>query len=702
MALYRRLSLTFKFVMVVSLVIIVIFFFSLVANLANLRSVSISNGELQAEVAGKSYAETIQNRMIDIQSTGEALAEVLLEARERQTLDREDVVSTMKTMLEHRPEIFGMSILWEPNAFDQNDQANINKMPYDDGTGRFIPYVFRNQGAIKVEPLKNYDVEGAGDYYLLPKKEKKPVYIEPYSYETTGGAIEMISVMLPILDKTGAFLGTVGFDVSLTQLQEEAVNYKPLGGYVSLITGNGKYAANPNDPQSVLKEFGDTEDKTVLWKRVKNGEAKLGYTINSKGEDVLRTFVPIPMPGSDQVWYTQTAISKDVIMADYEQAKTEFFIIMIIGILILAVIVGLQLWLMVVKPLRLLSEKLQLMSQGDLTQTLQVRNDDEFGKMATHFNHMTHKLREMFGLVADLSMSVGATSEELTANAEQTGKAAEQIAVAIGRVAEGAQLQNDYAGDSSMAMSELNVGVQRIADSSSSVSASADEVTDQTKKGSAQLQMAVNQMSELKLSVDETSLAIERLGERSAQISGIIGLISNISKQTNLLALNAAIEASRVGEHGRGFAVVASEIRMLADQTKKAAEQVTALVEDVVQDTNQASQAMAVGNEKVILGVQSVSDSDLLFTSILTEMTQVTDQIQEVSAAAQQMTAGTEQISVTVKQLADLASEASSDSQSVAAASEEQLASMEEISASSESLSSMVQDLLDKLSYFKI
>ncbi|MNO01558.1 Methyl-accepting chemotaxis protein McpA [compost metagenome] len=66
------------------------------------------------------------------------------------------------------------------------------------------------------------------------------------------------------------------------------------------------------------------------------------------------------------------------------------------------------------------------------------------------------------------------------------------------------------------------------------------------------------------------------------------------------------------------------------------------------------------------------------------------------------MTAGTEQISVTVKQLADLASEASSDSQSVAAASEEQLASMEEISASSESLSSMVQDLLDKLSYFKI
>ncbi|MNO91763.1 Methyl-accepting chemotaxis protein McpA [compost metagenome] len=512
----------------------------------------------------------------------------------------------------------------------------------------------------------------------------------------------MISVMLPILDKSGTFLGTVGFDISLSELQAKAVNYKPMGGYVALISNSGKYVANPNDPESVLKDFGDTEEKAALWRQVRNGKTVQGYTNNSKEENVLRIFVPIPMPQSDQVWYTQTAIPKATIMADYEQAKTESIIIMLVGMTILGLVVVFQLWLMVIKPLRVLSEKLQLMAQGDLTQTLQVRNDDEFGKMSSHFNQMTYKLREMFGLVADLSMSVGATSEELTANAEQTGKAAEQIAVSIGRVAEGAQLQNGYAGESSLAMSDLSVGVQRIADSSSAVSASADEVTDQTKRGSAQLQMAVSQMTELKQSVDETSQAIERLGERSVQISGIIGLISNISKQTNLLALNAAIEASRVGEHGRGFAVVASEIRMLADQTKQAAEQVTELVEHVVQDTNQASQAMAVGNEQVRIGVQGVSDSDLLFTSILAEMSQVTDQIQEVSAAAQQMTAGTEEISASVKVLADLASEASADSQSVAAASEEQLASMEEITASTESLSSMVQDLLDKLSYFKI
>lgn len=702
MSLYRRLSLTVKFILVVSLAIIIIFFFSLVANLLNLRSVSLSNGELEAEVAGRSYAESIQNSVVDVASTTKVFAEMLQDSRADHTWSREDVISIMKTMLKDRPAILGISTLWEPNAFDQKDQANINKMPYDDATGRFVPYVLRNGDSITVEASKDYEIAGAGDYYLTPKKSKKPFYLEPFTYETSVGTKHMISIIQPILDEKGTFLGTVGFDISLSVLQEDAANYKPLGGYVALITNNGTYAANPNDPETVLKEFGDSDDKAELWRLVKKGTSNRGYTLNSKGEEVLRLFIPIPMPNSDQVWYAQTAIPKDTIMSGYEEAKLQSFIIMLVGMLILAVVVGLLLWLMVIRPLRVLSGKLQLMSEGDLTQTLQIKNNDEFGQMAAHFNQMTFKLSEMFGLVSDLAMSVGATSEELTANAEQTGKASEQIAISIGRVAEGAQLQNDYAGDSSLAMSELTIGVQSIADNASSVSVSADEVTVQTKRGSTQLQMAVNQMTELKQSVDETSMAIERLGERSIQISGMISLISNISKQTNLLALNAAIEASRAGEHGRGFAVVATEIRLLADQTKQAAEQVSDLVREVLQDTNQAAQAMSVGIEQVELGVQSVAVSDLLFTSILAEMTQVTEQIQEVSAAAEQMTAGTEQVTASVVQLAGLASEASADSQSVAAASEEQLASMEEITASTESLSSMVQDLLNKLAYFKI
>ncbi|CAM4387052.1 methyl-accepting chemotaxis protein [Paenibacillus endophyticus] len=698
----RKLSLTFKFITVVGLVIALVLGSILLLNLQQVRSLSINKGELEAEKAGMDYATKLENTMTEHEATLRTLSSLLLETRKTSRLSREDIIAIMSRMLQEQPGVFGLYTLWEPDAFDQNDQANRSKAAYDDASGRFVPYLIHDGEQVAAEPLKDYEKPGAGDYYLIPKASKKLSYIEPYTYEAGGVQTELMSVVYPILDDKGTFLGIVGIDLSLTQLQEEAAKYKPMEGYVSLVTEGGVYAANPNDPDSVLQPYGDNPEKQQLWEQVKSGKNYKAFTLNSKGISVLRVFDPVHMPGSEQVWYTQSAVSKEVILTEYEDAKISSIWTSIAAMLILAAVMAFLIWSMVIKPLRLLSGKLQLMSQGDLTQQLHIRTGDEFGIMGGHFNEMTGKLRGMFQLVSDLSMAVGATSEQLTASAEQTGKASETIAMSIGHVAEGAQSQHHYASEASQAMGEMTVGVQRIADSSASVSTSAEDVAKQTQEGSAQLQAAINLMDELQTSVAETGSAIDRLGERSDQIGGMIDIIAGISTQTNLLALNAAIEASRVGEHGRGFAVVAAEIRKLAEQTKKAAEQVTDLVEDVRGDTHKAALTMAAGNEKVQQGVKSVADSGQLFASILTEMTQVNGQIQEVSAAAQQMTASTEQISASVVQLADLASDASSESQSVAAASEEQLASMEEISASAEALSNMVQELLEKLSEFKI
>jgi methyl-accepting chemotaxis protein len=702
MAVFRRLSLTVKFIAVVGLVIALVLGSILLINLQQIRSLSVNKGELEAEKAGLEYATTIENKMTELEATLQTLSSLLLETRKTNSVSREDAIAIMSRMLQERPDVFGLYTLWEPDAFDRNDQANRSKTAYDDASGRFVPYLVHDGNGVIAEPLKDYETPGAGDYYLIPKASKKLAYIEPYTYEAAGVQTELMSIVYPVLDEKGTFLGIVGIDLSLAQLQEEATRHKPLGGYVALVTAQGLYAANPNDPASVLQPYGDNPDKQQLWEQVSDGRKHQAYTLNSSGYNVLRVFEPIHMPGSEQVWYTQTAISRDIILEEYNKAKFAAIWTAVAAMLVMASVMAFLIWGMVIKPLRMLSGKLQLMSQGDLTQQLHIRTGDEFGIMGGHFNEMTGKLRGMFRLVSDLSMAVGATSEQLSASAEQTSKASETIALSIGHVAEGAQSQNSYAAEASQAMGEMTIGVQRIADSSASVSSSSEDVAQQTKAGSAQLQEAIHLMDDLQESVAETGKAIDRLGERSDQIGGMIDIISNISTQTNLLALNAAIEASRVGEHGRGFAVVAAEIRKLAEQTKKAAEQVTILVEAVRGDTNTAALTMAAGTEKVQQGVKSVSDSGQLFASILTEMSQVNEQIQEVSAAAQQMTASTEQVSASVVQLAELASDASAESESVAAASEEQLASMEEISSASEALSNMVQELLEKLAQFKI
>jgi methyl-accepting chemotaxis protein len=94
-------------------------------------------------------------------------------------------------------------------------------------------------------------------------------------------------------------------------------------------------------------------------------------------------------------------------------------------------------------------------------------------------------------------------------------------------------------------------------------------------------------VSDRKVAISETQLAMQGVLEVSQTISQIIGTINGISEQTNLLALNAAIEAARAGEVGRGFAVVADEVRNLAANSRAASNEIDLLVKDTVNKINE-------------------------------------------------------------------------------------------------------------------
>jgi methyl-accepting chemotaxis protein len=699
---YRNRSLSVKFLSVLGLCLLLVFGSLVVFNLWQLHQVSVSNGKMEARLAGKEFSESFSGNMTSVHSMLQTLSETLLEAREKQNMTRAQVVELLQLMLERRTDAVGLYTAWEPNAFDQNDKAHINLTPYDDATGRFVPYIVRSNNQIGSEPLIGYEKEGEGDYYQIPKKTKKVSYLDPYHYQIGNEDVLLMSVSVPMLDKSGTFYGIVGMDIRLDQLQKESEEFKPLGGYVALISGSGQYVANGNDVSSLGKPFGDNPEKAALWEGIKTGGITEEYTLNSKGLKVARFFDPVKLPASEAVWFAQTAVPEETVLQKYYDSRLISILLVIAAMVVLSGLLALLVHLMVVRWLKLLVGKLQLMAEGDLTQRLDIQGKDEFGMMAHYFNVMTERLRGMFQMVTELTMSVGATSQELSAAAEQTSKASESIAVSAQDVASGAESQSRHATQTVSAMNEMSIGIERIAGSSVAVASLVGDANSRTLQGSVKIAEAVKQMGNMQAAVNETEQAIERLSERSEQIDKVIGLISGISKQTNLLALNAAIEASRVGEQGKGFAVVAQEVRSLAEQSKQSAEQVQALVEEIRNDTRSAAMLMARGQSEVAVSVTAVSESGELFEAITKGISKLNDQIQEVSATAQQMSASSEQIKEGVDQLAYIAGEASANSANVAAASEEQLASMEEISSSSEALSVMVQELLEKMSQFKI
>ncbi|MFC4305044.1 methyl-accepting chemotaxis protein [Cohnella boryungensis] len=695
-------SLTSKFIAFLALCLILVFGVMVQVNLNNLKGISISRGEVEALNSGEQFGQTFGSKLNGLKQELEMLSRVLLQSSQTGSLPRDEVIGLLKDTLAASPDILGVYTLWEPNAFDGKDKEWVSRTAHDDGTGRFIPYVARSGADIIVEPLKGYDKEGDGDYYQIPKKTRKIAILEPYAYEVGNQTVQITSVVVPILDADQRFKGIVGIDFALDSLQKEATGYTPLGGYITMISHQGNYLANPAQPELVAKPYADNEEKKALFAKVAAGEATEGYTSDPSGGTVLRMFLPIRLAGSDDAMYAEAVIPEKQIMATYREGRSEMLLVSALGLIVLGLVIAVLTRILIIRRLKMLATSVNLMAGGDLTQKVELRSKDELGQLGADFNRMSDELRGMFHLVGDLSMSVGATSQQLTASAEQTSLASETIARSIEEVAAGSDAQNRHTRETANALAEISLGIERIANSSSAVSASAQEVQSQTELGNSRIAEAGEQMARVKDTVAETERVMAELQERSQEIGGIVAMISEISSQTNLLALNAAIEAARAGEHGRGFAVVASEVRKLADQTLKAAEQVSGMIHAVQQDTVRASDRMRQGAVEVEAGERIVLDCAKLFKSVGEEMQRVNGEIQEVSATSEQMNAGSQQVSASIEELARLAGEASDSSQNVASASEEQLASMEEIASSAAALSAMVQELLEKLSRFKI
>jgi len=118
-----------------------------------------------------------------------------------------------------------------------------------------------------------------------------------------------------------------------------------------------------------------------------------------------------------------------------------------------------------------------------------------------------------------------------------------------------------------------------------------------SEQGALVVLALTSEMDEMMARTVEIDEEMVRLKEISEEITGIIGMVKEIADQTNLLALNASIVAARAGEYGQGFNVVASEIRKLADQTKKAVNDISGLIH------NSLTQVVKVTN-----GMQSIDD----------------------------------------------------------------------------------------------
>ena len=333
----------------------------------------------------------------------------------------------------------------------------------------------------------------------------------------------------------------------------------------------------------------------------------------------------------------------------------------------------------------------------DLTKRLEVKSEDEVGKMGNSFNFLMDAFSKAFrqvmksaGDVAESSEKVGAVTTQVVKNAsaqaeraqdvlkrvETMGNTAQEVAVraeaskestvsatkavqeissGVKEVAESASIQNKRSLESVKTIQEMGEtarmvqskaklqtgAVSRTALAVNQMVSSIAEVSKGTQEAAHQGQTAVQIAKEGSQAVEKVVASMQSIAESSEHIYEIIDVISDIAEQTNLLALNAAIEAARAGEHGKGFAVVADEVRKLAERSAESTKEIADLIKK--------------STKKVEEGKQLTDSSRGALDQIVVAVEKTRDIVNNISVTMTEQARSTQEVSTVTKDLGDLA-----------------------------------------------
>jgi methyl-accepting chemotaxis protein len=187
---------------------------------------------------------------------------------------------------------------------------------------------------------------------------------------------------------------------------------------------------------------------------------------------------------------------------------------------------------------------------------------------------------------------------------EDVETASRQIKIQGDNVAKVAEAEREIVDSTMEELAAAAEAMNKIAEVAQSCNEIATQATQTTKTALITVTGTVDGIGEIRETIHETEKRIKRLGERAQEISSIVDIINNIAERTHVLALNASMQAAAAGEAGRGFSVVADEVQRLAESSRNATSQISALVKNIQVETNDTIATMDKTIGQVIEGSQ--------------------------------------------------------------------------------------------------
>lgn len=374
-------------------------------------------------------------------------------------------------------------------------------------------------------------------------------------------------------------------------------------------------------------------------------------------------------------WIIGTGIYIDDVDASFNEIAVQLAVLASLVVLFMAALS----WYVthsVVKPMTDVVAAMQDIASGDgdLTVKLTYEGKDELAEVANAFNLFVEKIRQLISSVGVTSLKVSESVLEVARSSKQIAKESVQQ-----------QQETDMVAT---AITQMSSAIAEVAQNAEQANHETGQVEALVQQGMKLMKASVESINTQSQTIEQSSIAASSLYASSQNISHVLNIINKLADQTNLLALNAAIEAARAGEHGRGFSVVADEVRTLAYQTQKSTQEISGIISELQQGTQQMTAAVQESKTAAELNISLAAQVQQALTDIANSVAQISDMNAHIATAAEEQSTVAGELDQNVHTISQLVHQTAG--------------AIKSSDQSTQRLTQLSQDLKDLVAQFKV